>query len=205
MLTIALLVDALVLHLEEEVARAEDVAIGRRRLERLARLIGPKPGRHLALQAAAQADQPLRVRGEQLLVDARLVVEPVRVARRDELDEVVKALVRLREQHEMVGRLARRARSIGAAAGRDVDLAAEDRLDAALPRLVVERHGREHVAVLGDRHGRHLQLGGPIEQLADPARAVEQRELRVQVQVDELGTCPPTSHSIVAGGFELMS
>ena len=33
---------------------------------------------------------------------------------------------------------------------------------------------------------RHLQLGRPIEQLVDAARAVEQRELGVQVQVDEV-------------------
>ena len=141
---------------------------------------------------------------EQRLVDARLVVEALGVAGRDELDEVVEALVGLGEQHEVVGGLARRARSIRAIAGRDVDLAAEDRLDAALPRFVVERDGREHVAVLGDRHRRHLQLGGPVEQLADPARAVEQRELGVQVEVDELGSSA-YSHSIVAGGFELMS
>ena len=38
---------------------------------------------------------------------------------------------------------------------------------------------------------RHLQLGRPVEQLADAAGAVEQRELRVQVKVDELAH-PPT-------------
>ena len=58
--------------------------------------------------------------------------------------------------------------------------------------------------MLGHGHRRHLQLGGTVEQLADPARAVEQRELGVQVQVDELGAFA-YSHSIVAGGFELMS
>ena len=54
---------------------------------------------------------------------------------------------------------------------------------------------------------RHLQLRRPVQQLADPARAVEQRELRVQVKVDELACIDPApySHSIVAGGLELMS
>ena len=55
--------------------------------------------------------------------------------------------------------------------------------------------------MLGDRDRRHLQLDRLIEQLVDPARAVEQRELGVQVEVDELAH----SHSIVDGGFEVMS
>ena len=56
-------------------------------------LLGADPGRDLALEAAAEADQALRVLRQQLLVDARLVVEPLGVARRHELDEVVVALV----------------------------------------------------------------------------------------------------------------
>ena len=99
----ALLLDALVLHLEEEIAGAEDVAVSRRGLMRLARLIGAQPGRDLTFEAAAEADEPAAVLRQQLLVDARLVVEPVGVARRDELDEVVEPLVGLGEQHEVVG------------------------------------------------------------------------------------------------------
>ena len=63
-----------------------------------------------------------------------------------------------------------------------------------------------------------LQVLGLLDQFLDAARAVEQRELRVQVQVNELGhglgvslsglrprRIRPYSHSIVDGGFELMS
>jgi hypothetical protein len=50
----------------------------------------------------------------------------------------------------------------------------------------VEDHRREHVAVLGDRQRRHLELLGLIEQLVDAAGAIQQRELRVEVQMDEL-------------------
>ena len=74
----ALVVDALVLHLEEEVAGAEDVAVGRRRVQRLRLLLGADARRDFALEAAAEADEARRVRRQQFLVDARLVVEALR-------------------------------------------------------------------------------------------------------------------------------
>ena len=66
----------------------------------------------------------------------------------------------------------------------DVDEDAElrERFGETVPVLL--RDGREHVAVLGHGHRRHLQLGGPVEHLADSARAVEQRVLGVQVQME---------------------
>ena len=74
--------------------------------------------------------------------------------------------------------------------------------------------------MLGDRNRRHLQLDRLIEHLVDPARAVEQRVFGVEVKMDEIVTLVtpdpqilkssdpgihPYSHSIVDGGFELMS
>ena len=153
---------------------------------RLPLLLVRQPFGDLAFQAAAQADQALRVLREQLLVDARLVVEAFGVAGRDELDQVVVALERLGEQHQVVLRLARVPALREPAARRDVDLAAEDRLQPARPRVVVKDHRREHVAVLGHRNRRHLQPDRLIEQLVDAARAVEQRELGVQMKMDEL-------------------
>src|SRR5687767_14896760 len=103
----------------------------------------------------------------------------------------------------MVGRFARRARLVAPIARRHIDLASEDGIDASLLGLIVEGHGGKHVAVFRDRHSRHLEFSGAVEHLADAAGAVQERELRVQVQMDELSH--PYSHSIVAGGFELMS
>ena len=140
----------------------------------------------LPLEAAAQPDQPLRVLREQLLVDARLVVEPLGIAGRHELDEVVVALVGLGQQHEMVRRLPYSAALRQPAAGRDIDLAAENRLHPTLLGVVVEDHRREHVAVLGDGQRRHLQPGRLVQQFVDPARAVEQRKLGVKMKVNEV-------------------
>ena len=153
-----LLVDALVLHLEEEVAGAQDVPVGGGRVAGALRLLGAEARRHLPLQATAEADEPLRVPGQQVLVDPGLVVEPLGVPGRDELDEVVVAGEVLGQEHEVVVGLAGGAALVAAAAGGDVHLAAEDRLDAALPRLVVEHDAGEHVAVLGDGEGRRAGL-----------------------------------------------
>ncbi len=197
-----LFVDALVLHLEEEIASPENVAVGRRRLPRFRLLFRANAGRDLSLEAAAEPDEAGGMRREQVLVDPGLVIEPFGVSRRDELDEVVIPLAGLGEEDEVVRRLPRRTAFRSTIARRDVDLAAENRVDAPLPRLVVKDDRREHVAVLGDGERRHVQLNRAVEQLFDAAGAVEERVLRVQMQMDELGHY---SHSIVDGGFELMS
>ncbi len=65
--------------------------------------------------------------------------------------------------------------------------------------------------MLGDGERRHAQLLRLVEQLLDAAGAVEQRELRVEVEMDEVAhwAVPRSrirySHSMVDGGFELMS
>src|SRR5207249_2465008 len=157
------------------------------------------------------------------------------------LDQVVVALVGRRQQHQVVRRLARISASGVPTARRHVDLAAEDRVDSALPRVVVKNDRRKQIPVLGHGDGRHVQLRGLIKELVYAARAVQQRVLGVQVKMDEISHhrtlacgiagwqdsrsagskgkkvntldpfCHPAilqsfhSHSIVDGGFELMS
>ncbi len=171
----ALVVDALVLHLEEEVAGAQDVAVGGSSLDGALFLFRAQMKRDLPLEAAAQPDQPARVLRQEFLVDARTVVEPLGVGGRNQLDEVRVALAVLRQEHEVIVALADTAALREPAAGRHVGFAPEDRLDALLSRLVVEDDRREQVPVLGHRQGRHLLPRGLLEQLVDPARAVQQR------------------------------
>jgi len=67
----------------------------------------------------------------------------------------------------------------------DVHLATEDRLDALLGGGLVEVDRARHRAVVGERHGGHLELRRLARERRDPARPVEDRELGVDVQVDE--------------------
>ena len=129
-----------------------------------------------------RAIEPLRVGLQQLPVDARLRVVALEEAERGELDQVGVALVRLGQQRQV--RVAARA---GVAVVGDVDLAAHDRLDPLLRRLLVEVDGAGQRAVVGQRHRRHLELGRACGERGDPARPVEDRVLAVDVQVDEVG------------------
>ena len=146
-----LLVDAVPLHFEEEVAGAQDVAVRGGRVVRFPVLAVGQPLRDLAFQAGAQSDQPLAVLRQQVLVNPRLVVEAFGIAGRDQLDEVVVALERLRQEHQVILRLPGIAALGPPVARRDVDFAPQNRLHAARPRVVVEDHGREQIAVLGHR------------------------------------------------------
>src|ERR1700704_5065594 len=89
------------------------------------------------------------------------------------------------------------------AARRDIHLAPEDRIQAAVARVVVKDHRREQVAVLGDRNRRHLQRDGLIEDLVNPARAVEEGKLGMEMEMNELshdlGTQSPRSTQSYCG------
>ena len=186
-----LILDALILHLEEHIAVAENVAELRRRFERLPLAPQANFRRDFAFEAAAEADQSPGVLRQQLLINTRLVIEAFGVARRHELDQVVITLIGFSQQHEMVRGLADRA-ALGVAAARgDIDLAPKNRFHTALPGVIVKDDRRKHVAVLGHRQRRHLQPGGLIEQLVDAAGAIEQRVLGVQMKMNEslIGHC----------------
>ncbi len=175
-----LLLDAAVLHLDVLGVAAEDLYEAVEVLTRvLAASLGERLG-HAAREAARERDDALRVALEQLPVDARLVVVPLEVAERAELDQVRVALVRLGEEGQVRVPLRLRLAVVG-----DVDLAPDERLDAQLPRLPVELDDARERAVVRERDGRHLEPRGLLHESGDPARAVQDRVLRVDVQVDE--------------------
>ena len=168
-----LFVDALVLHLEKEVFRAKDVPEGGGRFTRLAGLFGTQTGRHLALEATAESDQAFGVLGEQFLVDPRFVVEALRIAGRDQLDQVVIPSQILAQQDQMIVGLAGSAAAGMTTSGGDIDLAAENRFDVALARLIVKDDAGKQITVLGDGQRGRSGLLGVVQQLADPAGAVQ--------------------------------
>ena len=70
---------------------------------------------------------------------------------------------------------------LGVPVFRDIELAAEDRLDADLARLLVELDRTGERAVIGERNRRHLELGRPGGEPGYATRPVEDRVLGVDV------------------------
>jgi hypothetical protein len=66
-----------------------------------------------------------------------------------------------------------------------VELGADDRLDSLLLGRLVEVEDPVHVAVIGDPH-RRLTVGrGGGDHIGHPRRAIEHRELGVQMEMGE--------------------
>ena len=174
-------VEVRVLELDVDVAVAEDLRRGGRApCSASLRAVLLEGLAHAAGEAAGEGDEPVGVALEQLPVDARLVVVALEVAEAGELDEVLVAGGRLREERQV-----RVALRLGAAVVGDVDLAADDGLDPVLLRRLDEVDRAGEGAVVGERHGGHLQLRGARGEGRNAARAVQDRVLRVDVKVDE--------------------
>src|SRR5689334_6735859 len=67
----------------------------------------------------------------------------------------------------------------------DVGLHADDRFDAGLFRLLLKLPGGVEITMVGDRQPGLLELLRPPDQVIDPVRAVEERVLRVAMEMNE--------------------
>jgi len=182
-----LLLDAVVVDLEVEVPGGEDVAELPGGALRPGGVAPEDPGGDLPLQAGARPDQAAAHRGEQLLVDARLVVEPLEVGARGEREEVPVPVEVLGEEEEMERRvLAPRRLPLEAAPGGDIHLLADDRLHPPRHRLAVELQGPAHETVVGEGEGGHPQGARTFDEVGEAAGPVEEAVLAVHVQVGEL-------------------
>ena len=74
-------------------------------------------------------------------------------------------------------------------AGRHIDLTADDGLDPRLFRCLIELYTAVHDPVVGAGNCGLAALLDPFHQLVDPAGAVQQAVLGMQMQVDELLCC----------------
>ena len=139
---------------------------------------------HLARGACRERDQAVAVRGEQLAVHARAVVEALEVRRGGELEQVAVPGLVLREQGDVVGRPLGGV-ALEPAPRRDVALEADDRLDLLPASLLVELERAVEVAVVGDREGVLTERLGPRDEVRDRAEPVQQRVLGVHMEVGE--------------------
>src|SRR5664279_5923585 len=94
--------NAVVLQFEKKVFRTERLLEKIHRVARLVQLVFHDPVWNFAGETARQRDQALAVRGENFLVNARLVIKTLQVRGGRELDEIFVAGLILRQQAEMM-------------------------------------------------------------------------------------------------------
>ena len=183
----ALTVDTMVHELQIHVVVSQDLAVAVDGVRRLLQVAVEDVSVDLALEAAGETDQALGVLGQKVFVDARTVIKALQERLAQEPGQILIAGVVAGQQRQVMRRRADAlAAAVEARGRRHVGLAAQDRFDAARLRRLVEFHGAEHVAVVGDRHGRHAKLLGAVQKLADAVRPIQQAELGVQVKMNEI-------------------
>ena len=144
-----------------------------------------RPG-EFTRQAAGEADNPFAELLEQFAVDPWLKVEALEVGLRGQLEEVGEAGAIPGQKREVVARiLLATGILLEAAAGGDVGLVADDRIDPGRLCLGVKLECPVQVAVVGDRQGIHPQLGRAGHEPVDGAGSVEQAVVAVAVEVGE--------------------
>ena len=153
---LGLLRNPVIHQLQVEPVFPEDVAELHDGLDGRSLVVAHQTLRDLARETTRETDQPLAVLSEDFLVDPRPVIEPLGVADRRKLREVVITLVRRRDHPEVVvGIRDAPATLLETRPKRHVALAANDGLDPSLFARRRPPHGPKHRPMVRDGHGLH--------------------------------------------------
>ena len=138
-------------------------------------------------QAGRQGDQALMVLAKQLHVHTGTAVEALGKARRDQGHKVLVALHVLAEEDEVVVRplSSLHARFLKAGGGGDIDLTADDGLDARLLAGLVKGDRTVQHAVIRQRYGIVTALLHPCRKIGDAASTVEKAVFGVEMKMYE--------------------
>ena len=163
-----------------------DVRVFPGQAQGLVHVLGQDGAGNFARDAGRKAGEALGVAAQQLLVHARLVVKTVQKAVADQLDQIMIALLVLGQEDQVVT-AARQFRGLVRMIVADVNLAAENGLDAEILAGRVEIGRAEHVAVVGDGAGGHAVILGAGAEILDADGAVQQAVFGMAMQMDEIG------------------
>ena len=179
-----LLLECVRLHLQIK-AVPEDVLELLRLAPRFVHVAAADGPGHRASHAGGQRDDAFVALAEELLVDARVVIEPFGKRLGGEVAQVSITGVVHGQQHQVVAdALFLALPALGAG---DVGLEADDRLDAVLLGLLVEVDDAKHVAVVGHRDRLHAGVRARLHQIGQADGAIEQAVERVQMEMREVG------------------
>src|SRR5262249_20131102 len=137
----------------------------------------------IASHARGKRHHSLAMALEKVPIDARhSSSESLDPSLAHEPNQVSIALLARREQHEMIRR---RRRALALPSKRDVDLAAQDRLDRRGLACVIKLKRSEHVSMIGERYGRHAELRRASDNPFEPSRPIEHGKLGVHMEVNK--------------------
>ena len=120
--------------------------------------------------------------GQVLLAHTRLPIKPVQRSLRRDPDQVPVPLFVLRQHQQMIIVVALAWRAMIFIFG-DIKLAAQDRLHALRLGSLEKMHRPVDVPVVGHRDGLLPQLRHPINKLGNVTSPIQQRVLRMQMQM----------------------
>ena len=141
---------------------------------------------NLAAHAGGKHDQAFAVLLQRFPVDPRLIIEAVDKGGAGELHQILVAAVVLGQQHQVIGGTAvdPGGLPVCARAGGHVGFHPDDRFDPCTLARLVKLQRTEHIAVIGDRQGRHLVFHGFGNHLLDLVGPIQQAIFGMIMQVD---------------------
>ena len=170
--------NAVILQFKEKIFRAQRLFEPVHCAARPVNLILHDQIRYFAGETARHGNQAFLVRGENFFINARLVIIALQVRGGRELDKIFVASLVLREQTEMMIDIASATSTAGflfqPAAGCDVNLAADDGLDAFRARSLIKINRAVHRAVVGDGERGKFQFMRLVHQPVQTAGTIEQ-------------------------------
>ncbi len=147
---------------------------------------GQQRAAQLAGGAAAEADEPFAVGGQQFFIDSRLEIESFQKGGGGELHKISEASGIAGQERQVVAVLFRAAPFFMEAAARgNIRLDAEDRIDAQFPSGLIELDCPVQISMIGQRQGCHSQGFCPFEQSPDRAGAVQEAVVAMTMQMGE--------------------
>ena len=177
--------DVVLLQFEEEAVGAEDIVIPVDAADGLFGFFLEDGLRDLGGHATRGGDQPVRVRGQEVMVNARMVVHALQLRGGGDLEQVAVARLVFRKQEQVRGFLVELRVAVFHAARRHVGFQPDDGFDPVGFGGVEEFDHPKHRAVVGDGDRGHAHLFDALRQLLDVREAVEQGVVGVDVEVGE--------------------
>ena len=123
---------------------------------------------------------------QQIHIHPGLTVKSLNIAQGYQLDEILIAGLVPAQENQVIGAGIQPMYLVMPAPGGNIDLAANDGLDACLLCRLPELHCPIHAAVVGNRNSSLSQLLYPLHQLPDPASPVQQAVFRMHMQMHKI-------------------